>query len=53
MGCSHYEIKVSYKIIDALVLAINKATFYIAKQVKKKVKEVKFVLQVSCKLLQM
>ena len=26
MGCSHYEIKVSYKIIDALVLATNKAT---------------------------
>ena len=26
LGCSHYEIKASYNIIDALVLAINKAT---------------------------
>ena len=26
MGCSHYKIKASYKVIDALVLAINKPT---------------------------
>ena len=35
MGCSHYEIKASYKNIHVLVLAINKATSRQDKRIRK------------------
>ena len=35
LRCSHYEIKASYKIIDALVLAINKTMSQKDKRIRK------------------
>ena len=35
LRCSHYEIKAGYKIIHALVLAINKTMYQKDKRIRK------------------